>query len=313
MKSPQPINVGIDVAKAHLDVALDPDGPVSRFDNDPQGHAELVQKLQASTPERVVLEATGGYERPAVAAMLAAKLPVIVVNPRQVRDFAKAMGQLAKTDTIDAKILARFARDIRPEARPLPDEKTLDFQDKLARRRQLIHMRTAESNRLKQTFSPAVIAGIRQMIGLIDQQMTALDDDLDRAIRDTPAWQEKVDRLTAVPGVGDLTARCLVAHLPELGNCSRQQIAALVGLAPINRDSGSMRGRRAIRGGRAPVRSKLYMATLVATRHNPPIKKYYQHLLAAGKKKKVAPVAAMRKLLVILNAMLRDQITWGHL
>jgi transposase len=302
--------IGIDVAKAHLDVAFGHDGTVSRFDNDPDGHTALVEQLQSCSTQRVVLEATGGYERPIVAAMLAAKLPVVVVNPRQVRRFAQALGQLAKTDAIDARVLARFAADIKPDIRPLPDEKALVFQDKIARRRQLVQMRTAESNRLKQAFSHEVKRSIQTILDTIDQQLIGLDDDLGRAIRETPAWQQKVDLLKAVPGIGDQTARCLIAQLPELGRCSRGQIAAMVGVAPINRDSGAMRGRRTIGGGRAPVRSALYMATLVATRHNPTIKAYDQRLVAAGKKKKVALVAAMRKLLVILNAMLRDQQPW---
>jgi transposase len=304
------LNVGIDVSKAHLDVAFDPNGPVSRFTNDPDGHTALVGQLQAAAVQRVVLEATGGYERPVVAALLAAKLPVVVVNPKQARDFAKAIGQRAKTDAIDARVLARFAANLKPDIRPLPDEKALVFQDILARYRQLIAMRTAESNRLKQTFSPTVQASIEAVLHVIDQQLKTLDDDLDRRIQDSPAWQEKSDRLQAVPGIGGQTARSLIAHLPELGQCSRQQIAALVGVAPIHRDSGAMRGRRAIAGGRASVRAVLYMATLVATRCNPKIRAYYQHLVASGKKKKVALIAAMRKLLVILNAMNRDQKQW---
>ena len=312
MNTPHPIHVGIDVAKAHLDVATDPNGPVTRFDNDPDGHAALIKKLQTINPQRIVLEATGGYERPAVAAMLAAKLPVIVVNPRQVRDFARAIGQLAKTDAIDARLLARFAATIQPDIRPLPDENALVLQEKIARRRQLVQMRTAESNRLQQTFAAAVRASIQAVLDFLDRQLKDLDDDLDQAIRDTPAWQEKVDLLKGVTGVGDQTARSLVAQLPELGQCSRGQIAALVGVAPINRDSGAMRGKRTTHGGRASVRTALYMATLVATRHNPTIRAYYQRLVTSGKKKMVALVAAMRKLLTILNAMLRDQTHWRN-
>ena len=310
MNDPTNVCVGIDVSKAHLDVAFNSNEPVTRFDNDLAGHAVLIEKINAMTVDRVVLEATGGYERPVVAAMLAAKLPVVVINPRQVRDFARAIGQLAKTDAIDARILARFAADIKPDIRPLPDEKALVLQEKTTRRRQLIQMRTAESNRLQQSFGIAVRTSIEMMLNTIDQQIKELDDDLDQAIKDTPAWQEKVDLLKAVPGVGDQTARCLVAQLPELGSCSRQQIARLVGVAPINRDSGTMRGKRTTGGGRAAVRCALYMATLVATQHNPKIKTYYQRLVASGKKKMVALVAAMRKLLVILNAMLRNQTTW---
>jgi len=310
MNDPTDVCVGIDVSKAHLDVACNPDGPVTRFDNDAAGHEALIEKIKTLTAHRVVLEATGGYERPAVAAMLAAKLPVVVVNPRQVRDFARAVGQLAKTDAIDACILARFAGAVRPDLRPLADEKALVLQEKIARRRQLVAMRTAESNRLGQSFGPAVRASIEAVLNTIDRQIKDLDDDLDQAIQDTPAWQAKVDLLKGVPGVGDQTARCLVAQLPELGSCSRQQIARLVGVAPINRDSGTMRGRRTTAGGRPAVRGALYMATLVATRHNPVIRSYYQRLVATGKKKMVALVAAMRKLLVILNAMVREQKPW---
>ena len=310
MNTPNEIHVGIDVSKAHLDVAFDPDGPVTRFDNDSQGHDNLVKKIETLAAQRIVLEATGGYERPVVAAMLAAKLPVVVVNPRQVRDFARAVGQLAKTDAIDARILARFAQTIRPDIRPLPDEKALVLQDQIARRRQLVAMRTAESNRLQQCFSAAVRQSIEMMLNTIGQQIEELDDGLEQAIHDTPAWQEKIDLLKGVPGIGDQTARCLVAQLPELGSCSRQQIAALVGVAPINRDSGTMRGRRTTGGGRANVRTALYMATLVATQHNPVIRAYYQRLVANGKKKMVALVAAMRKLIVILNAIIREQNIW---
>ncbi len=302
--------VGMDVAKAHLDVACGAAEPVKRFVNDPDGHAALLEYLKPWALQRIVLEATGGYERPIVAAMLARQLPVVVVNPKQVRSFAKALGQLAKTDTIDARVLARFAADVKPDIRPLPDEKARVLQEKLARRRQLIQMRTAESNRLKQTFAAAVHASIQAVVSLLNQQIDDLDRDLEQAIHESPAQQAKADLLKAVPGIGDQTARCLIIQLPELGTCSRQQIAALVGVAPINRDSGAMRGRRAVGGGRASVRCALYMATLVASRFNPVIRSYYQRLVASGKKKKVALVAAMRKLLVILNAILRDQTTW---
>ena len=303
--------VGIDVAKAHLDVAIEGDKACATFDNTAAGHTSLLEHLRGQTIERVVLEASGGYERSVVAVMLAKGWPVVVANPRQVRDFARAIGQLAKTDTIDARVLARFAKVIEPEVRTLPDEKSVELQEKLARRDQLVQMRTAENNRLKQAISKAVEKSIQAMLDAIDEQLRSVDDDIDRLIRSSPAWQAKVDLLKGVPGVGEQTARCLVAQLPELGSCSRQKIAALVGVAPINRDSGTMRGRRTTFGGRANVRRMLYMATLVATRHNPVIRAYYQRLVAAGKRKMVALVAAMRKLLVILNAMLRDQKTWA--
>lgn len=306
------VYVGIDVSKDFLDVALSGTRRVKRYANTVAGHQEMIGQLKSQPIERVVLEATGGYERAAVAALLAEGLPVVVANPRQVRDFARATGKLAKTDAIDALVLARFAQVIEPEIRPLPDEKTLELQEKLARRQQLIQMRTAESNRLKQAVSPSVGQSVQVMLDAIDTQLKGIDMDLDKLIRASPTWQAKVDLLKRVPGVGDQTARSLVAQLPELGTCSRQQIAALVGVAPMNRDSGLMRGRCTTCGGRANVRRALYMATLVATRYNPTIRCYYQRLVEAGKKKKVALVASMRKLLVILNAILRDQKIWEN-
>ncbi len=303
--------LGIDVAKDALDLAVDGVEAVKRFDNNPSGHAALIEAVRTQDVQRVVLEATGGYERAIVAALLAGNIPgVVVVNPRQVRDFARATGKLAKTDQIDARVLARFARAVAPPVRTLPDAKALELQEKLARRGQLVQMRTAESNRQKQAVSVAVAQSIQAMLEAIDTQLKEVDEQLDQAIRESPAWQAKVDLLKGVPGVGDQTARSLVAQLPELGQCSRQQIAALVGVAPVNRDSGTMRGRRTTFGGRASVRRALYMATLVATRHNPVIHAYYQRLVASGKKKMVALVASMRKLLTILNAMLREQKEW---
>lgn len=306
------VHVGVDVAKQHLDVAWSDDDPVRRFSNDPTGHAELIEQFQDKTVERIVVEATGGYERTVVAELMAHALPIIVVNPRQVRDFARATGQLAKTDAIDARIIARFAAVVQPDVRPLPDEKARVLQEKLARRRQLVQMVTAESNRRQQARSPIVKQNIETVLKFLKQQIKDIDGDLDHAIKDCPAWREKEDLLKSVPGVGDQTARCLIAELPELGRCSRQQIAALVGVAPLNRDSGMMRGHRTIWGGRAVVRTTLYMATLVATRANPIIRQHYQRLCLSGKKKKVAFVACMRKLLIILNAMVRDQKAWEN-
>lgn len=306
------VYIGIDVSKDFLDVALSGIQRVKRYANTPAGHQEMIGQIKSQPIERVVLEATGGYERAAVAALLAEGLPVVVANPRQVRDFARATGKLAKTDAIDALVLARFAQVIEPDIRPLPDEKTLELQENLSRRQQLIQMRTAESNRLKQAVSPSVGQSIQVMLDAIDTQLKGIDMDLDKLIRASPTWQAKVDLLKRVPGVGDQTARSLVAQLPELGTCSRQQIAALVGVAPMNRDSGLMRGRCTTCGGRANVRRALYMATLVATRYNPTIRTYYQRLVKAGKEKKVALVASMRKLLVILNAILRDQKIWEN-
>ena len=308
----QNVCVGIDVSKQSLDLATDHTPATRPFANDAQGHDAIVKHLQGLSVKLIVLEATGGYERTIVAALLAAKLPVVVANPRPVRDFARATGKLAKTDRIDAIILARFARTINPEPRTLPDENARILQEKIARRGQLVNLSTAESNRLRQAHDQAVKASIQQVITLLKQQLKKLDDDLDQMIRQSPAWREKENLLKSVPGVGDQTARQLIINLPELGQCSRQQIAALVGVAPFNRDSGRRRGRRTVYGGRAHVRATLYMATLVATRCNPIIRHHYQNLLAAGKRKKVALIACRRKLLTMLNAMLREGKSWKY-
>lgn len=303
--------VGIDVSKASLDMARDDANSVDTFANDATGFAAIVKTLEQQTVKRIVLEATGGYERDVVAGLLTAGLPVVVVNPRQVRDFAKATGQLAKTDRIDAVVLARFARVIEPAQRELPDENLRELKEQIARRNQVVDMITAETNRRQQTRSKAVQQSIDDVLKMLRAQLQDLDDDLDQAIADSTAWQAKHDLLKSVPGIGDQTARQLIINLPELGTCSRQQIAALVGVAPFNQDSGQLRGKRAIRGGRTMVRTTLYMATLVATRFNPTIRKLYQHLLEQGKLKKVALVACMRKLLLILNAMVRNNQHWN--
>jgi transposase len=302
--------VGIDVSKARLDVGFSDERPGFGVDNNPTGQAQIVEALKEVGPSRIVLEATGGYERTLVAELAAAGLPVVVVNPRQVRDFAKATGRLAKTDAIDAKVLALFAVAVQPPLRPLNDQETQVFVELLTRRRQLIQMRVAESNRLAQARDRRVRKSIEGVIKLLDRQTAAIDDEIDHHIQNSPIWKEKQELLLAVKGIGPTTARTLLAELPELGKASRQEIAALVGLAPFNRDSGKVRGRRTIAGGRASVRSVLYMATLTATQCNPVIRKHYQHLLAAGKRKKVALVACMRKLLTILNAILREKKIW---
>ncbi len=304
------IVIGIDVSKDQLDVAT-PDG-VGQWSNTPDGHRQLVEQLAKWPLDSIVLEATGGYERAIVAELAAAGMPVVVVNPRQVRDFARATGQLAKTDTIDAKVLAQFGRAVRPEQRPLPSEKQLELQQQLARRRQLVGMLTAEDNRSQQVTDRLVRKTINAVRATLKEQLEQLDDQLQRTIEETPAWREKENLLRSVPGVGPQTALALLADLPELGTCSRQQIAALVGVAPLNRDSGRRRGQRVTWGGRASVRSALYMATLVATRHNPVIRAHYQHLQKVGKRKKVALVACMRKLLCMLNAILREQKPWRN-
>jgi transposase len=300
--------VGIDVSKDQLDVAL-PDGTHS-WTNDSDGHRQLVEQLGKLPLQMIVLEATGGYERAITAELAVAGLPVVVVNPRQVRDFARATGRLAKTDRIDAAVLAEFGRAVRPPQRPMPDAEAEKLREKLARRRQLVQMLSAEGNRLQQAHGASVRKSICDVQQTLTKQLARIDDDLQRTIQQTPAWREKENLLRSVPGIGPQTALSLLVELPELGSCSRQQIAALVGVAPLNRDSGKFRGQRTTWGGRPTVRKALYMATLTATRHNPKIRNHYQGLLKAGKRKKVALVACMRKMLCILNAILRDQTPW---
>jgi transposase len=304
--------VGIDVSKQNLDLATDPEGAASSWSNDAKGHKAIVKHLRRLTVKLVVVEATGGYERDVVVALTAAELPVAVVNPRHVRNFARATGRLAKTDRIDASVLAEFARKINPEVRPLPDENARVLQEKIARRGQLVEMITAESNRLQQARNNAVKASIEQVVSVLREQLDELNNDLDQMIRQSIAWREKEDLLKSVPGVGDQSARQLIINLPELGQCSRQEIAALVGVAPFNHDSGKRRGKRAICGGRAQLRATLYMAALSASRHNPVIRRHYQNLLAKGKLKKVALIACLRKLLTMLNAMVREGQPWKH-
>lgn len=308
------IVIGIDISKDRLDVACLPTSVqlLSSFDNDPNGHARLIASINALSPRLVVLESTGGYQRVLVAALAAAGLPVVVVNPRQVRDFARALGILAKTDAIDAMVIARFGEQVNPTLRPIPDAESAALTDLLTRRRQLVELRTAESNRLAQAVTSRIKSSIRAILVAIEKQIESIDDDLDEHIKRSPAWKEKEDLLTGVPGIGKLTARTLLACLPELGDASRQSIAALVGVAPINRDSGMMRGKRTTWGGRKVVRSALYMAALVATRYNPVLKTHYTKLVAAGKAKKLALIACTRKLLVILNAMLRNKTPWRN-
>jgi transposase len=301
--------VGIDVSKDHLDVHIRPDGSAFRSPTDPAGLASVVARLLDVHPERVVLEATGGYEAPIVAALAAAGLPVVVVNPRQVRRFAEATGRLAKTDTLDAAVLAHFAEAIRPEVRPLPDEATVALAALVARRRQLIDMRTAEANRLG-TAPAAVARGIREHVAWLDRQLGRVDGESAAAIQASPLWRVADDLLQSVPGVGPVVSRTLLSELPEIGTLSGRRIAALVGVAPVARDSGRKSGARSIAGGRSGVRSGLYMAILSAVRYNPVIRSFYRRLREAGKAVKVAQVAAMRKLLTILNAMVRDNRRW---
>ena len=302
--------VGIDVAKDRLEVATRPGMESWNVTNDERGISELVDRLRKSRPTLIVLEATGGLEIPAVAALGVAGLPVAVVNPRQVRDFAKATGTLAKTDHIDAQVLAHFGEAIQPPVRPLPDAASLELKSLITRRQQVIEMITAEKNRMASATS-LVRVEIQEHISWLQQHLTRLDRDLGSAIRSSPLWREKENLLRSVPGVGKITSITLLAELPELGALNRRRIAALVGVAPFNRDSGTLRGKRTVWGGRAAVRAALYMAALSATRHNPIIKAFYRRLLAAGKPKKVALTACMRKLLITLNAMLKHRSLWS--
>ena len=300
--------VGIDVSKAQLDVAVRPTGKRWTLPYDQTGIEGLIPQIVDLEPALVLLEATGGLELPLVAALAAAALPV-VVNPRQVRDFAKATGTLAKTDTLDAGVLAHFADAVRPEVRPLKDAETQVLNSLTARRRQVMTMLVSEKNRLGSAIG-AVSPRIEAHIAWLEQELSDLDKGLRQTLRRSPVWREKDDLLRTVPGVGEQLSLTLLAHLPELGTLNRRQIAALVGVAPYNRDSGALRGKRAVWGGRSRVRAVLYMGALVASRHNPAIRDFYQRLLAAGKPKKVALVASMRKLLVILNGMLKHGSSW---
>jgi transposase len=300
---------GIDVSKAQLDIALRPTGQGWQVPNEEEGITMLVARLQAVEPTLIVVEATGGMELPVTLALAAAGLPVAVVNPRHTRDFAKATGQLAKTDALDARVLAHFAEAVRPVPRPLPEAHAQELSALLGRRRQLIERLTAEKNRLS-----AAPVGLRPRIQAhlhwLEHALRDVDTDVARRIRTSPVWRVKDHLLQSVPGVGPVLSHTLVAQLPELGTLTRQRIAALVGVAPFNRESGTLRGKRTVWGGRAHVRTILYMGTLVAVRFNPVLKTFYARLRAAGTAAKVALTACMRKLLAILNAMLKHQTPW---
>lgn len=308
--TPAPCFVGIDVSKDHLDAHARPAGTAERFPNDPGGVAALAAWARARAPALVVLEATGGLEHPAAAALAAAGVPVAVVNPRQARDFARATGRLAKTDAIDAEVLARFAEQVRPPARPLPDADTRALAELLDRRRQLVGMRTAERNRLGVATAARVRRDIEAHLGWLDRRLADLDADLAAAVEASPVWRANDDLLRSIPGVGPQLSRTLLAGLPELGTLSREQVAALAGVAPVNRDSGRWTGRRSVAGGRAGVRGVLYMAALSARRFNPPLRAFADRLAAEGKAAKVVLIAVARKLLVIANAVLRDRKPW---
>lgn len=301
--------VGVDVSKDRLDVAFRPTGEVRCYANNEEGIAQLVSALKDEPVELVVLEATGGLEASAVAALADAKIPLAVVNPRQVRDFAKATGKLAKTDTLDAGVLAHFADAVRPDVRPLPDAQAEELSSLLTRRRQVVEMIVMEKNRLS-SMRGRVREDVKQHIDWLKKRLDDHDRMLQSFLRKSDVWREKDDLLRSVPGIGPVASVTLLAELPELGQLNRQQIATLVGVAPLNRDSGRMRGKRGIWGGRAHVRTALYMATLSASRHNPVIREFYVRLCEAGKPPKVALVACMRKLLSILNAMLKAKTPW---
>lgn len=301
--------VGIDIAKEHLDIAVRPSGEMWAIQNEDQSIIELAQQLKELPPVVIVMEATGGLEMSVASALALAGLPVAVINPRQARDFAKSTGKLAKTDTLDAQVLAHFAEAIRPEARFLSDEQARQLQALVGRRRQLTEMLVAEKNRAYISHK-SVQQRVKDHIAWLEKELADLDNDLGQSIRESSLWREKDNLLRSVPGIGPVTSSVLLASLPELGSLDRKKIAALVGVAPFNRDSGKLRGKRTVWGGRAHVRSMLYMATLTATRFNPIIKLFYTRLIQAGKAVKVALTACMRKLLTILNAIIRHSQPW---
>lgn len=303
------ITVGIDVAKDRLDVAVRPDGEVFTVERNAVGLEALCSKLASLSPRIVALEATGGFETVAAAALAAAGLPVVVVNPAQIRAFAKAIGQRAKTDPIDAAVIAHFAEATKPEPRPLPDEATRLLADLVARRRQIIDMIVAERQREKRA-TPRLKKSITRLVKALEKELASVDTDIDEAVRSSPAWREKEVLLISVPGIGPTIARTLIAELSELGTLGGKQITALAGLAPFTRQSGQWRGRSFIGGGRTAVRTALFMGAMVAKRHNPVLKAFFDRLIAAGKPKLVAIIAVARKLLTILNAILRDNRPW---
>ena len=303
------ITVGIDVSKDRLDVAVRPSGEAFVVDRNAAGLETLVARLAALGPLIVGLEATGGFETVVTATLAAAGLPVAVVNPAQVRSFAKALGERAKTDPIDARVIARFVETVKPEPRPLPDEATQLLADLVQRRRQIIAMIGAESQRAKR--APARLKkSIARLLRALEKELGSVDSDINDSVRGSPVWREKEDLLQSVPGIGRAISRTLIAEMPELGRLDRKQIAALAGLAPFTRQSGQWRGRSFIGGGRVAVRCALFMGAMVAKQHNPILKAFFDRLVAAGKPKMVAIIAVARKLLTILNAILRDQKPW---
>jgi transposase len=304
------IAVGIDVSKDRLDVAVYPGGEAFAVERNGAGLEQLVIRLKQLAPAIVAIEATGGFETVAAGAVGGAGLPIAIVNPAQVRAFAKALGQRAKTDPIDAAVIAHFAAAVRPEVRPLPDEATRLLSDLVARRRQIVEMIGAERQREKRALSRHMKRSIARLVKALEKELGSVDTDIDDAVRSSPAWREAEDLLASVPGVGPVIARTLIAELPELGRLNRKQIAALAGLAPYTRQSGQWRGKSFIGGGRQSVRTVLFMGAMTARLHNPVLRAFFERLVAAGKPKMVAMVAVARKLLTILNAMLRTKTPW---
>jgi len=306
------ITVGVDVSKDRLDVHLHPSGESFAVDNDEAGIGELLRRLAGASLSGIGVEASGGYERLVVALLAAAGLPVLVLNPAQVRAYAGALGERAKTDPLDARLIALFLVAVRPERRPLPDAQTAELAALMARRRQLVGMLVAERARRQQAAPGRVRTSLARVVTTLEDELRGLDRDIDTTVRGTPAWRDNEDLLASVPGIGKTIARTLLAALPELGQLDRRQIAALAGLAPYTRQSGKWRGRSFVSGGRATVRNALFMGALVAARHNPPLKAFFNRLVVAGKPKLVALVATARKLLTILNAILRDRRPWQN-
>lgn len=305
------VYVGVDVSKDRLDVHVQPSGESFAVARDGDGLMALIERLRPLAPRLVAVEATGGFETIVAAAIGGSDLPLAVVNPAQVRHYAQALGKRAKSDPIDAQVIARFAEATRPEPRPLPDEATQLLADLVTRRRQIVVMMASERQRMSR-LPKRLQASCRRVIAMLEQELARLDADIDTAVRGSPAWRAKEDLLASVPGVGSITARVLLAELPELGSLDRRCIASLVGVAPFTQQSGQWRGKSFIGGGRRTVRAALFVATMAAVRHNPAIRAFRQRLLAAGKPKMVAMIACMRKLLTILNAIARDQTPWQH-
>jgi transposase len=303
-------SIGIDVSKRRLDIAVRPSGEVFALDRNPAGLEQLSERLRSLSPQIVALEATGGFETVVAAALAATGLPVVVVNPGQIRAFARALGQRAKTDPIDAMVIAHFAEATGLKPRPLPDEATRLLADLVTRRRQILEMLVAERQRHERMLAAHLRKSIARLIKALEKELFSLDTDIGDAVRSSPAWRDKEDLLASVPGVGPVISRTLIAELPELGQLNRKQIAALVGLAPFTRQSGQWRGKSFIGGGRSAVRSALFMGAMVAKQHNPVLKAFFDRLIAAGKPKMVALIAVARKLLTILNAILRDNKPW---